>query len=153
MDTNSILPFVMLNTVDAKVRARAFDSVMMTSVPVAPAVRGSLAALAVTQQAQDGIRREQRASEETVTAVERALASPGTLTVEALSDLKGLGAVDTKALVDRLNNVVEPAQKEVVDLANTLMAAAGKKIAEADLVKLPTVNRLITGDDRKNIVA
>jgi hypothetical protein len=152
-----LLPFAALFTADPKARGRATNSIALTMMPVAPAMRGGIAALAVTQQASDSVRREARVASETVDAMTLAASQDKPLAAADLDRFPGLEAVDKTALATRLNDTLGEARSvdatELVTFAKALIAAKGAKISAADLAKYPSVERVLDATDASGVVA
>ena len=153
-----LLPAFALFTADPTTRGRATNSVALTMMPVAPAMRGGIAALAVTQQASDGVRREVRVASQTVDAVALAASQSQPLTPADLDRFPALEAVDKTVIADRLNETVGSARsadaEELVAFSKALIKGQGKLISAADLARYPSVQRLLQGaSDLTGVVA
>lgn len=152
-----LLPFAALFTADPATRSRATNTVALTMLPVAPAMRAGVAALAVTQQASDGVRREARVASQTVDAMTMAAGRDEPLTPADLDRFPALAAVDKTVVAGRLNQALADARHvdatELAAFAKDLIDGNGQKIAAADLAKYPGVQRLLAGVDTTAIVA
>jgi hypothetical protein len=153
-----LLPAFALFTADPTIRDRATNSVALTMMPVAPAMRGGIAALAVTPQASDGVQREVRVASQTVDAVGLAASQSQPLTPADLDRFPALGVVDKTAIANRLNATVGNARSadanELVEFSKALIGLKGVEISAADLAKYPSVQRLLQGaSDLTGVVA
>jgi len=153
-----LLPAFALFTANPTTRDRATNSVALTMMPVAPAMRGGIAALAVTQQASDGVQREVRVASQTVDAAALAASQSQPLTPADLNRFPALGVVDKTVIADRLNETVGSARsadaEELVEFSKALIKGQGKLISAADLAKYPSVQRLLQGaSDLTGVVA
>jgi len=152
-----LLPFAALFTADPATRSRATNTVALTMLPVAPAMRAGVAALAVTQQASDGVRREARVASQTVDAMTMAAGRAEPLAAADLDRFPALAAVDKTVVAGRLNQALADARRvdatELAAFAKDLIDGNGQKMAVADLAKYPGVQRLLAGVDITAIVA
>jgi hypothetical protein len=152
-----LLPFAALFTADPATRSRATNTVALTMLPVAPAMRAGVAALAVTQQASDGVRREARVASQTVDAMTMAAGRAEPLAAADLDRFPALAAVDKTVVAGRLNQALADARHvdatELAAFAKDLIDGNGQKMAPADLAKYPGVQRLLAGVDTTLIVA
>lgn len=108
-----MMPMAALAASNRRTRRRVRDPLLLTLVPGAPAVRSAVAAVAVTQQAEQSLRRERRVAEETAAVVDSA--ARGT-------------AVDRAALEQ------VPALRDVASdqLAQVVQDAAARTVAHHD---------------------
>ena len=153
-----LFPAFALFTADPTTRERATNSVALTMMPVAPAMRGGIAALAVTQQASDGVQREVRVASQTVDAVALAASQSQPLTPADLDRFPALGVVDKTVIANRLNTTVGNARgadaNELVEFSKTLIGLKGAEISAADLANYPSIQRLLqSASDLTGVVA
>ncbi|WP_426514230.1 hypothetical protein ACPPVO_28560 [Dactylosporangium sp. McL0621] len=125
-----MLPVVALNAMSQQARQRALNPMMLTMMPVAPAMRGPVAAIALSQQAEDSIRQERQVSEQTVRAVEIAARTPGGVSQRHLDGVPALAAVDRAALSRRINATV-----------NTIVGATVQQVAHEAVALVTAVQR------------
>ena len=152
-----LLPFAALFTADPVTRERATNSVALTMVPVAPAMRGGIAALAATQQASDGVRREVRVASQTLDAVALAASQSQPLTPADLDRFPALEAVDKTVIAARLSETVDnarsPDANELLGFSKALISGKGQEISAAELGKYPSIQRLLGTVDATGVVA
>lgn len=114
-----MMPVVALSTMSQSARDRAVNPLLLTMVPVAPAMRMPIAAVALTQQAETSVRDERQAVDQTVRAVRLAATTPGGLSARQIERLPALSAADRESLANRINSavgsIVTPAVDSVVD--------------------------------------
>jgi hypothetical protein len=110
-----MVEFALLGSMRRREAARATTPLMMTMLPGSAPQRSALAAVAVTTQVQDGLRRERRVATSAAKAVLEAVKSPtGSLDITQLSTIPGLGDIATAALLQVVNGVAaDPAIRTV----------------------------------------
>jgi hypothetical protein len=137
---------------------------MLTMLPGPAAQKTAIAAVAVTQQARDGLRREKQVATQTVEVVAEAQANPATFTKDNLTQRRALRAIATDDLVAQIQaipatvdaNAVKAAAKAVaVDALSAVKAAIalqpGNKIPSADEAKYPELVANLTDAQKKDI--
>lgn len=102
MTTPDLFGFAMLMSLKTTERKRAQQPLIMTMLPGPAAQRSAIAAIAVTTQARDGLRRERRVATETVQAVVAAATDPAGFTTESMRKLPALRPIATDALRDSI---------------------------------------------------
>jgi hypothetical protein len=138
-----MMPVVALSTMSQSARDRAVNPLMLTMLPVAPAMRGPLAAVALTQQAESSVRDERQAVDQTVRAVRLAATTPGGLSARQIRELPALSDADRESLANRINSavgsIVAPAVGSVVSEAIALIKVVQEKksasLEDVDLAK------------------
>lgn len=171
---NGLLEVAMLASLTSAERQRAQLPLVMTMLPGAPAHRGAVAAMAVTTQARDGLRRERRVASQVVDAVDAAVQNPGNFTTETLRQLPALRAIATDQLRDKIRSVTEPAQAAIhgaparagapaaaidpvvldqaVGVAVALIHKKGSKLAGAEAERFPDFLKALSQQQRDQIV-
>src|SRR6266545_1680643 len=94
--------FAILATMSRTEAARATTPLMMTMLPGPAAQRSAVAAVAVTTQVQDGLRRERTIVTRTVEAMVQAAKDPD-FTTEALRAIPGMRDVASDAVTARIH--------------------------------------------------
>jgi hypothetical protein len=159
-----VVPLAALASLDRNSRSRATEPLMLTMLPGPAATKTAVAAVAVTQQARDGIRREKQVATQTVEAVAEAQANPAAFTKDNLTQRRALRAIATDDLVAQIQaipatvdaNAVKAAAKAVaVDALSAVKAAIalqpGNKIPSADEAKYPELVANLTDAQKKDI--
>jgi hypothetical protein len=136
-DGQWILPFAALASLDRNSRSRATEPLMLTMLPGPAAQRSAVAAVAVTQQARDGLRRERQVATQTVEAVTEAQANPAGFTRDSLLQRRALRAIATDDLVAQINAIPGSVGDQVVTQAVAALKAAialprDRKLPSAD---------------------
>lgn len=171
--------FMMLATMRQTERDRATTPLVLTMLPGPAAQRGAMAAVAVTTQVQDGLRRERRVAGETVEAVKQAITDPN-FTTDKLRGIPALRAVASDALRDSIISAAVVANAaaaaavaappavgaiapvgggvpaKVIEQAAGVAAflvSKGTKLVAADKAKFPDFVGALTSDQRKAIFA
>lgn len=151
-----LLEFAVLASMKRAERDRAQLPLVMTMLPGPAAQKGAVAALAVTTQARDGLKRERRVADDVVTAVTDATSGAPPLTVDKLREYPALRSIATDGLAARINEIPPPS--EIVKQAAAMVAAAialpkDTKIPEADAQKeFPLLMAVLDDDTVKLLV-
>jgi hypothetical protein len=139
-DGGVFFPLVALASTDRAARRRAIGPVSVTMLPGAPAQKAALDALVVTQEVENGFRRERRVANQMVGAVGAAMDHPETFDRDELTQFPALRPLATDALVASIKGIPAPAQavdQKVVEQAVAAIKAAialpkNGKLAKAD---------------------
>jgi hypothetical protein len=146
-----MIPVFALASLDRDARDRATQPLMLTMLPGAADQRAAVAAVAVTQQTQDGLRRERRVANQLVDVVTEAAAGSGTpVTRDDLSKRAILRSVATDDLARRINAVrstaAKPAIEEIVAIAETAASDSTVVVDRDMLEQQPALSGLASDD-------
>jgi hypothetical protein len=143
-----MVPFVALNSLNEASRQKALQPMMLASMPVAPAMRGPLGAVAVVQQVETASRDQKAAVDQTVRAVGSAATTPGGLSKSAIDRLPLDSQAERQSLADRIHTtvtgIVTPAAQELVGLVTSLSESGGT-VDDNELAKYPVLAGHFTG--------
>lgn len=132
MTTPDLFGFAMLMSLKTPERKRAQQPLIMTMLPGPAAQRSAIAAVAVTTQARDGLRRERRVAHETVQAVVAAAKDAGGFTTESLRNMPALRLIATDALRDSIIAAVSGGSPAPPDNGTKALPAATASPQPAD---------------------
>jgi hypothetical protein len=113
--TNWMIPMLSLASMRREERDRATQPLMLTMLPGGAAQKTAIAAVAVTQQARDGLRQERRVAEQTVQAVAEAAADPTAFDRTRLEQQPALRAVASDELVAQIKVIPTAVAQQVAD--------------------------------------
>jgi hypothetical protein len=151
-----MVPFVALNSLNQASRQKALQPMLLASMPVAPAMRGPLGAVAVVQQVETASRDQKAAVDQTVRAVGSAATTPGGLSRSAIDRLPLDSQADRQSLADRIHTtvtgIVTPAAQELVGLVTSLRESGGT-VDDTTLAKYPVLAGHFTGAALDSLVS
>lgn len=171
-----LFEFAVLASMKSAERQRATTPLVMTMLPGPPAQRSAVAAMAVSTQVKDGLRRERRVAEEVVEAVRLAAKDPTGFSTEKLRELPALRAVATDSLRDAVlslttaasssalpagtstststsPSVVDPkVVEQAAQVAALLVQKKGTKLTAAEGAKFPEFLHALTQQQRDEII-
>jgi hypothetical protein len=109
-----IMPLFVLASLKAEARKRATTPLMVASMPVAAAQRGAIAAVAISNEVSDGIRRERQVASEVINVIK----SDKPPTTDHLRGIPALKAIATDGLRDDLVSLRDDLEKRTAEVAS-----------------------------------
>jgi hypothetical protein len=160
-DGQMMVPFVALASMDRAARDQALQPLVLTMLPGPPAQKTAVAAVAVTQQAQEAVQNERRVANQVVAAVGEAAEKPDEFDRQALARFPALRRLATDEFVTRIKEIPTPAKAEAnqelaKEAVQALKAAIelsedGKKLPKAHADKYPALTEHLSDAEKAQL--